>query len=45
MGASIGVAMIRQRGVTANEVLTAADNAMYTAKRAGKGRAVLAGAA
>lgn len=41
MGASIGIAMIRH-GITSSEVLTAADNAMYAAKRSGKGRAVLA---
>lgn len=41
MGASIGIAVIRH-GITSSEVLTAADNAMYAAKRSGKGRAVLA---
>jgi diguanylate cyclase (GGDEF)-like protein/PAS domain S-box-containing protein len=44
LGASIGIAMILpQRGIVASEILTAADNAMYAAKRAGKGRIVVAG--
>jgi diguanylate cyclase (GGDEF)-like protein/PAS domain S-box-containing protein len=44
MGASIGVAMIVPQGtVGASDILTAADNAMYAAKRAGKGRIVVAG--
>lgn len=44
MGASIGIAMIRpQQGAVASEILTAADNAMYAAKRTGKGRIVVAG--
>lgn len=42
LGASIGIAMITQHGLTANEILTAADNAMYAAKRGGKNRSVLA---
>lgn len=42
MGASIGVALIPQHGATANQILTAADNAMYAAKRAGKNRCLLA---
>lgn len=43
VGASIGIALIPQHGTAASEILTAADNAMYTAKRAGKGRVALAG--
>jgi diguanylate cyclase (GGDEF)-like protein/PAS domain S-box-containing protein len=44
MGASIGIAMIQPlSGLGASEILTAADNAMYAAKRAGKGRIVVAG--
>ncbi len=42
MGASIGVAVIPLHGSTVNEILTAADNAMYSAKRAGKRRCMLA---
>lgn len=42
LGASIGIALIPQHGNTASEVLIAADNAMYAAKRAGKRRAVIA---
>lgn len=43
MGASIGIALIPEHGTLASAVLTAADNAMYAAKRAGKGRIVVAG--
>lgn len=43
LGASVGIALIPQHGTTATDVLTAADDAMYAAKRAGKGRAVMAG--
>lgn len=43
LGASIGGAMLPEHGNTANALLTAADNAMYAAKRAGKRRFVLAG--
>lgn len=43
MGASIGIAMIPEHGTTANEILTAADNAMYAAKRGGKNRCTFAG--
>jgi diguanylate cyclase (GGDEF)-like protein/PAS domain S-box-containing protein len=43
LGASIGVAMIPEHGTQANAVLTTADNAMYAAKRAGKGCVVVAG--
>lgn len=42
IGASIGIALIAKHGVTADEVLTSADNAMYIAKRGGKNRSVLA---
>lgn len=42
MGASIGIALFPQHGQTATEVLTAADHAMYTAKRSGKNRCTLA---
>jgi len=43
MGASVGIAMIEARdGRGASEILTAADNAMYAAKRAGKGRVAVA---
>ena len=43
MGASIGIALLPQHGRTASEILTAADHAMYAAKRAGKGKVMLAG--
>jgi diguanylate cyclase (GGDEF)-like protein/PAS domain S-box-containing protein len=44
MGASIGIALIvPQDKADASEILTAADNAMYIAKRAGKGRIAMAG--
>jgi diguanylate cyclase (GGDEF)-like protein/PAS domain S-box-containing protein len=43
MGASIGIALLPQHGHTASEVLTAADHAMYEAKRAGKNRCHVAG--
>ena len=44
LGASIGIAMIMPQGRSAaGELLSAADNAMYAAKRAGKGRIVVAG--
>jgi diguanylate cyclase (GGDEF)-like protein len=42
MGASIGIALLPQHGHTATEILTAADHAMYAAKRDGKNRCVLA---
>jgi diguanylate cyclase (GGDEF)-like protein/PAS domain S-box-containing protein len=42
MGASIGIALLPQHGRTATEILTAADHAMYAAKRRGKGQVVLA---
>ncbi len=42
MGASIGIALLPQHGTSATEILTAADNAMYAAKRGGKGRVMLA---
>lgn len=44
MGASIGIALMPQHGRNATEILTAADNAMYAAKRSGKNRCVLASA-
>ena len=43
LGASIGIALMPQHGSSANEILGAADNAMYAAKRAGKGCIVVAG--
>jgi diguanylate cyclase (GGDEF)-like protein/PAS domain S-box-containing protein len=46
MGASIGIALLPQGDTrSASEILSAADNAMYAAKRGGKGRAVLGHAA
>ncbi|MCX8087496.1 MAG: diguanylate cyclase [Rhodocyclaceae bacterium] len=42
LGASIGIALWPQHGRTASELLTAADHAMYAAKRQGKGQVVLA---
>jgi diguanylate cyclase (GGDEF)-like protein/PAS domain S-box-containing protein len=42
VGASIGVALSPDNGATADELLAAADAAMYAAKRAGKGRAFVA---
>lgn len=42
LGASIGIALMPAHGVTTNTILSAADNAMYAAKRAGKGRIVVA---
>jgi len=42
LGASIGVALGGMHGDTRTVLLTAADSAMYMAKRAGKGRVVLA---
>lgn len=45
MGASIGVALFPHHGTSATEILTAADHAMYAAKRQGKGRVQLAGEA
>jgi diguanylate cyclase (GGDEF)-like protein/PAS domain S-box-containing protein len=43
--ASIGIALLPEHGTSADAILTAADNAMYAAKRTGKGQAVLAGTA
>ncbi|QDF98290.1 hypothetical protein CJ010_17970 [Azoarcus sp. DD4] len=43
LGASIGVALGPQHGRNRRALLTAADRAMYAAKRAGKGRVVIAG--
>ena len=42
MGASIGIALLPQHGHSATEILTAADHAMYAAKRGGKGQVMLA---
>ena len=42
LGASIGIALMPANGTTASDVLSAADNAMYAAKRAGKGRIAMA---
>lgn len=42
IGASIGIALYPANGVTAQELLVAADKAMYVAKHTGKGRAVMA---
>lgn len=42
LGASIGVAVFPEHGVTPSELLSAADHAMYAAKRGGKNRCVLA---
>lgn len=42
MGASIGIAMLPEHGCSATEILTAADHAMYAAKRDGKNRCALA---
>jgi diguanylate cyclase (GGDEF)-like protein len=42
MGASIGIALLPLHGHTATDILTAADHAMYAAKRAGKGQVALA---
>jgi diguanylate cyclase (GGDEF)-like protein/PAS domain S-box-containing protein len=42
MGASIGIALMPHHGKTATDILTAADHAMYAAKRDGKGRVMLA---
>jgi diguanylate cyclase (GGDEF)-like protein len=41
VGASIGVAILPGHGDTASELISAADKAMYAAKRAGKGRVVM----
>lgn len=41
LGASIGVVLIPASGHTQTEILTAADDAMYTAKQQGKGQAIL----
>lgn len=45
LGASIGIALMPEHGSSMSEILSAADNAMYAAKRAGKGRIVVAGSA
>lgn len=42
MGASIGIAAASLHGDNATAILTAADHAMYAAKRGGKGRVVVA---
>ncbi len=41
MSASIGVALYPEDGIGASELLNRADNAMYVAKKGGKGRACL----
>ena len=41
VGASIGIASAPRDGVTADELLSAADRAMYQAKRRGKGNFVI----
>lgn len=38
IAASIGIALYPTHGVTAEELVSAADGAMYAAKQAGKGR-------
>jgi diguanylate cyclase (GGDEF)-like protein/PAS domain S-box-containing protein len=43
--ASIGIALVPDHGTSADAILTAADNAMYAAKRAGRSRAIMAGTA
>ncbi|XXG30751.1 MAG: diguanylate cyclase [Ferrovum myxofaciens] len=42
LGASIGAALFPLHGMTTNELLLAADRAMYQAKRSGKGKTCLA---
>jgi diguanylate cyclase (GGDEF)-like protein/PAS domain S-box-containing protein len=42
LGVSIGVALFPEHGSGTEELVRAADHAMYAAKRAGRGRAVLA---
>lgn len=42
LGASIGVALFPQHGTSPTDLLTAADHAMYKAKRGGKGCVVVA---
>jgi len=42
IGSSVGIAVFPGNGRTAEELLCAADHAMYTAKQAGKGRYVIA---
>lgn len=42
ISASIGIAIVPEHGTNANDILTTADNAMYIAKRSGKGIAVVA---
>ena len=44
VGVSIGVKLVGHNEKDASRVLKNADNAMYEAKRAGKGQAVLIGA-
>lgn len=45
MGASAGIALLPQHGNSASDLLTAADHAMYMAKRQGKNRCAVAQAA
>lgn len=42
LGASVGVALFPDHGHTPDQLLQAADRAMYTAKQTGRGRALLA---
>lgn len=42
LGASVGAALFPLHGMTPNELLLAADRAMYQAKRSGKGKTCLA---
>lgn len=43
VGASIGAALYPSNGLREDEILNAADNAMYQAKRSGKNRIIMAG--
>ena len=45
VGASIGAALYPLHDQNQSDILTAADQAMYQAKRAGKNRVVMAGVA
>jgi GGDEF domain-containing protein len=41
LGCGIGIKLMPQNGTNATDILTAADNAMYAAKRSRKGRGAL----